>query len=37
MHGTIDGFSYGMALGAASIGCGIWTMHFIAMLGFQPS
>ncbi|MFF8833913.1 MHYT domain-containing protein [Streptomyces sp. NPDC015130] len=71
MHGTIDGFSYGMvtplvgyvmaclgsalglrctvrslstrrarkpgwlALGAASIGCGIWTMHFIAMLGFQ--
>ncbi|MEU5214739.1 MHYT domain-containing protein [Streptomyces sp. NPDC020807] len=71
MHGTIDGFSYGMvtplvgyvmaclgsalglrctvrslrterartsgwlALGAASIGCGIWTMHFIAMLGFR--
>ncbi|MCX5391972.1 MHYT domain-containing protein [Streptomyces sp. NBC_00094] len=71
MHGTIDGFSYGMvtplvgyvmaclgsalglrctvrslstdrarkpgwlALGATSIGCGIWTMHFIAMLGFQ--
>ncbi|MBO4255152.1 MHYT domain-containing protein [Streptomyces griseorubiginosus] len=24
-----------LALGAASIGCGIWTMHFIAMLGFQ--
>lgn len=23
-----------LALGAASIGCGIWTMHFIAMLGF---
>ncbi|MFT2015005.1 MHYT domain-containing protein [Streptomyces sp. 796.1] len=26
-----------LALGAASIGCGIWTMHFIAMLGFQVS
>jgi len=24
-----------LALGAMSIGCGIWTMHFIAMLGFQ--
>ncbi|MGW2236930.1 MHYT domain-containing protein [Streptomyces sp. NPDC001759] len=24
-----------LALGAATIGCGIWTMHFIAMLGFQ--
>jgi len=24
-----------LGLGAASIGCGIWTMHFIAMLGFQ--
>ncbi|NEC53715.1 hypothetical protein G3I18_34985 [Actinospica acidiphila] len=24
-----------LALGAASIGCGIWTMHFIAMLGFS--
>lgn len=24
-----------LALGAASIGSGIWTMHFIAMLGFQ--
>ncbi|WP_330177957.1 hypothetical protein OG875_30500 [Streptomyces sp. NBC_01498] len=71
MHGTIDGFSYGvitpvaafvmaclgsalglrcvtrslraeqsfrpgwLSLGAASIGCGIWTMHFIAMMGFQ--
>ncbi|MEU2779017.1 MHYT domain-containing protein, partial [Streptomyces sp. NPDC007162] len=72
MHGTIDGFHYGMvtpvaaclmaclggalglrcivrslyhrgrswrpgwlALGAASIGCGIWTMHFIAMIGFH--
>ncbi|MFI6642614.1 MHYT domain-containing protein [Streptomyces sp. NPDC050504] len=71
MHGTIDGFYYGLvtpisgylmaflgaalglrctvrslrtdrswkpawlALGAASIGCGIWTMHFIAMLGFR--
>ncbi|MFJ7062900.1 MHYT domain-containing protein [Streptomyces microflavus] len=23
-----------LALGAASIGCGIWTMHFIAMTGF---
>ncbi|CAM5442469.1 Membrane protein OS=Streptomyces fumanus OX=67302 GN=GCM10018772_19190 PE=4 SV=1 [Streptomyces fumanus] len=24
-----------LALGAAAIGCGIWTMHFIAMMGFQ--
>ncbi|MEU2995743.1 MHYT domain-containing protein [Streptomyces griseoincarnatus] len=24
-----------LALGAGSIGCGIWTMHFIAMLGFS--
>ncbi|MFJ1969697.1 MHYT domain-containing protein [Streptomyces sp. NPDC087903] len=24
-----------LALGAASIGCGIWTMHFVAMIGFQ--
>lgn len=24
-----------LALGATSIGCGIWTMHFIAMVGFQ--
>ncbi|QYX79893.1 MHYT domain-containing protein [Streptomyces akebiae] len=24
-----------LALGAASIGCGIWTMHFIAMVGFR--
>ncbi|MET9554478.1 MHYT domain-containing protein [Streptomyces sp. NPDC006645] len=24
-----------LSLGAASIGCGIWTMHFIAMMGFQ--
>ncbi|MFE6286354.1 MHYT domain-containing protein [Streptomyces sp. NPDC057877] len=24
-----------LALGAASIGCGIWTMHFIAMTGFE--
>ncbi|MFI5673203.1 MHYT domain-containing protein [Streptomyces cellulosae] len=24
-----------LALGAASIGCGIWTMHFIGMIGFQ--
>ncbi|GAB2969960.1 MHYT domain-containing protein [Streptomyces pseudoechinosporeus] len=24
-----------LALGAAAIGCGIWTMHFIAMIGFQ--
>ncbi|GGZ17652.1 MHYT domain-containing protein [Streptomyces poonensis] len=23
------------ALGAASIGCGIWTMHFIGMVGFR--
>src|ERR1044072_4905501 len=26
-----------LALGAVSIGCGIWSMHFIAMLGFQVS
>lgn len=24
-----------LSLGAASIGCGIWTMHFIAMMGFK--
>lgn len=24
-----------LALGATSIGSGIWTMHFIAMIGFQ--
>ncbi|SHI22501.1 MHYT domain-containing protein [Streptomyces sp. 3214.6] len=24
-----------LALGAISIGCGIWTMHFIAMIGFN--
>ncbi|KPI22148.1 putative integral membrane sensor protein [Actinobacteria bacterium OK074] len=24
-----------LMLGAASIGCGIWTMHFIAMIGFR--
>ncbi|WP_328773737.1 MHYT domain-containing protein [Streptomyces sp. NBC_00286] len=24
-----------LALGAVSIGCGIWTMHFIGMIGFQ--
>jgi NO-binding membrane sensor protein with MHYT domain len=24
-----------LALGAVSIGCGIWTMHFIAMIGFN--
>ncbi|WP_369246747.1 MHYT domain-containing protein [Streptomyces sp. R41] len=24
-----------LALGATSIGCGIWTMHFIAMIGFR--
>ncbi|MER7970219.1 MHYT domain-containing protein [Streptomyces sp. NPDC096080] len=71
MHGTIDGFSYGivtplvaylmaclggalglrctsrsllvshsrrpawLALGSAAIGSGIWTMHFIAMMGFS--
>ncbi|MER5719936.1 MHYT domain-containing protein [Streptomyces sp. NPDC002132] len=71
MHGTVDGFSYGLvtplvaylmaclggalglrcttrallvtqswrpgwlALGAAAIGSGIWTMHFIAMMGFS--
>lgn len=31
-----DSFRAGwLALGAASIGCGIWTMHFIAMTGFR--
>ncbi|MEU0672483.1 MHYT domain-containing protein [Streptomyces sp. NPDC006172] len=71
MHGTVDGFSYGLvtplvaylmaclggalglrcttrallvahswrpgwlALGSAAIGSGIWTMHFIAMMGFS--
>ncbi|MFD4257413.1 MHYT domain-containing protein [Streptomyces sp. NPDC058534] len=70
MHGTVDGFNYGLvtplvaylmaclggalglrcttramlvtrswrpgwlALGSAAIGSGIWTMHFIAMMGF---
>ncbi|MEV6533223.1 MHYT domain-containing protein [Streptomyces sp. NPDC048448] len=24
-----------LALGAACLGCGIWTMHFIGMIGFQ--
>ncbi|MEV7033764.1 MHYT domain-containing protein [Streptomyces sp. NPDC093272] len=24
-----------LALGAVSLGCGIWTMHFIAMIGFS--
>ena len=24
-----------LALGSAAIGCGIWTMHFIAMIGFH--
>ena len=24
-----------LAMGAVSIGCGIWTMHFIAMIGFS--
>ncbi|MEU3795529.1 MHYT domain-containing protein [Streptomyces fructofermentans] len=24
-----------LALGAAALGCGIWSMHFIAMLGFR--
>lgn len=24
-----------LALGAISIGCGIWTMHFVAMIGFS--
>ena len=71
MHGTVDGFSYGLvtplvaylmaclggalglrcttrslivtrswrpvwiALGAGAIGSGIWTMHFVAMMGFS--
>lgn len=71
MHGTVDGFSYGLvtpvvayvmaclggalglrcttrallvahswrpgwlALGSAAIGSGIWTMHFVAMIGFS--
>ncbi|MET9670292.1 MHYT domain-containing protein [Streptomyces sp. NPDC006475] len=30
-HGWKAGW---LTLGAASIGCGIWTMHFIAMMGF---
>jgi NO-binding membrane sensor protein with MHYT domain len=33
--GTQSWKSGWLALGAASIGCGIWTMHFIAMIGFQ--
>ncbi|MFE3168018.1 MHYT domain-containing protein [Streptomyces sp. NPDC059224] len=24
-----------LALGAVSLGCGIWTTHFIAMIGFS--
>ncbi|MER8069543.1 MHYT domain-containing protein [Streptomyces sp. NPDC094034] len=27
----------GLALGAAAIGSGVWTMHFIAMMGFDVS
>ncbi|KUO09651.1 MHYT domain-containing protein [Streptomyces sp. DSM 15324] len=31
-----DSFRTGwLVLGATSIGCGIWTMHFIAMIGFR--
>ena len=34
--GSGDGWRAGwLALGAASLGCGIWTMHFIAMTGFE--
>ncbi len=38
VRSLLDGDSWRpgwLALGAASIGCGIWTMHFIAMIGFQ--
>ncbi|MEV4233410.1 MHYT domain-containing protein [Streptomyces bobili] len=38
VRSLLDGQSWRpgwLALGAASIGCGIWTMHFIAMIGFQ--
>ncbi|MGC9539718.1 MHYT domain-containing protein [Streptomyces sp. UG1] len=38
VRSLLDGQSWKpgwLALGAASIGCGIWTMHFIAMIGFQ--
>ncbi|MFC8096783.1 MHYT domain-containing protein [Streptomyces sp. NPDC057301] len=34
VHHGHRGKSGWLILGAASIGCGIWTMHFIAMLGF---
>ncbi|MDN3295342.1 MHYT domain-containing protein [Streptomyces ficellus] len=35
-HGTHRTFRPGwLALGATSIGSGIWTMHFIAMMGFS--
>ncbi|USQ85089.1 hypothetical protein NFX46_15595 [Streptomyces phaeoluteigriseus] len=38
VRSLLDGQSWRpgwLALGAASIGCGIWTMHFIAMIGFR--
>ncbi|WP_128429543.1 MHYT domain-containing protein [Streptomyces cyaneus] len=38
VRSLLDGQSWKpgwLALGAASIGCGIWTMHFIAMIGFE--
>ncbi|MCX4767616.1 hypothetical protein OG562_43035 [Streptomyces sp. NBC_01275] len=38
VRSLLDGDSWKpgwLALGAVSIGCGIWTMHFIAMIGFQ--
>lgn len=35
VHDTQSGKAGWLALGSASIGCGIWTMHFIAMIGFH--
>ncbi|MCK8438332.1 hypothetical protein G3I77_36615 [Streptomyces sp. D2-8] len=35
LHDAQSGKAGWLALGAASIGCGIWTMHFIAMIGFH--
>ncbi|MFD7135216.1 MHYT domain-containing protein [Streptomyces sp. NPDC059894] len=35
MHQAQRGRAAWLALGAACLGVGIWTMHFIAMMGFQ--
>ncbi|MFE0516159.1 MHYT domain-containing protein, partial [Streptomyces sp. NPDC058964] len=35
VHNTRSRKAGWLALGATSIGCGIWTMHFIAMIGFH--